>query len=111
MSFETLSEKYDFRKIKTNYTYNNSKLRITEIKRQDGEHMSRKSVIKLCDSFQAELREKYPNVHGLISVSFKYPQRWFSGDVSSFDKPINYFTPSDSLLDFEDPEDYECIRF
>ena len=54
MSFETLSEKYDFRKIKTNYTYNNSKLRIMEIKRQDGEHMSRKSVIKLCDSFQAE---------------------------------------------------------
>ena len=111
MTFESLSEKYSFKKIKTNYTYNNSKLRITEIRRQDDEHMSRKAMIKLCDGFQAELREKYKGVHGLISVSIKYSQRWYSGDVSAFDKPINYFTPSDSNLDFEDPGDYECIRF
>ena len=58
-----------------------------------------------------ELREKYPDVDGLISVSIKYPQRWYSGNVSHFNSPINYFTPSDSLLDFEDPEEYEKIRF
>ena len=68
MSFESLSEKYDFRKIKTNYTYNNSKLRITEIKRQDGEHMSRKAVIKLCDSFQAEFGKNIPTC--MVSSQF-----------------------------------------
>ena len=75
------------------------------------EKTSRKSMIKLCDTFLEELRNKYPTMDGLISVSIKYPQRWYSGDSSSFNEPINYFTPSDSELDFEDPEEYESIRF
>ena len=111
MDFETLTQKYDFSKIKNGYSYNGAKLQITEIKRQDGEPMTRKAMIKLCDSFLAELREKYTHAEGLVSVSIKYPQRWYSGDVSSFNKQINYFTPSDSDLDFEDPEEYEAIRF
>jgi hypothetical protein len=68
-------------------------------------------MIKMCNTFIAELRQTYPEAEGLVSVSIKYPQRWYSGDVSSFKDPINFFTPSDSLLDFEDPEDYEAIRF
>ena len=111
MDFETLVNKYDFRKIKNGYTYNGAKLQITEIKRKDGDPMTRKAMIKLCDSFLAELREKYPHVDGLVSVSIKYPQRWFSSNVSSFNQAINYFTPSDSDLDFEDPEEYEAIHF
>ena len=67
-------------------------------------------MIKMCDSFLAELRAHYPESDGLVSVSIKYPQRYYSGDVSSFNKPINYFTPSDSDLDFDDPESYELIR-
>ena len=82
MNFEQLSQTYDFRKIKNGYTYNGAKLQITEIKRQDGEMMSRKAMIKMCDSFLAELREKYPQVDGLVSVSLKYPQRWYSSNVS-----------------------------
>ena len=111
MDFETLVNKYDFRKIKNGYTYNGAKLQITEIKRKDGDPMTRKAMIKLCDSFLAELREKYPHVDGLVSVSIKYPQRWYSSNVSSFNQAINYFTPSDSDLDFEDPEEYEAIHF
>ena len=86
MDFETLQQTYDFTKIKTNWSYNNSKLKVTDIRRSDGEHMSRKEMIKLCDTFQAELKEKYPTVDGYISVSIKYPQRWYSGDVSSSTK-------------------------
>jgi len=111
MDFETLSERYDFKKIKNGYTYNGAKLRITEIRRKDGENMTRKAMIKLCNGFLEELRETYPEADGLVSVTIKYPQRYYSGDVSSFNDPINFFTPSDSLLDFEDPDSYECIRF
>ena len=68
MDFETLTQKYDFRKIKNGYTYNGAKLQITEIKRKDGDPMTRKAMIKLCDSFLAELREKYPHVDGLVSL-------------------------------------------
>ena len=102
---------FDFKRKQTNYTYNGAKLKITDIQRKDGKMMSRKDMVKMCDTFQKELRLKYPGVEGLISVSIKYPQRWYSGDVSAFDKPINYFTPSDSDLDFDDPEEYEKIRF
>jgi hypothetical protein len=111
MDINNLTDKYDFKKIKNGYSYNGAKLRITEIRRKDGEHMTRKAMIKMCNTFLAELRQTYPNADGLVSVSIKYPQRWYSGDVSSFRDPINFFTPSDSLLDFEDPEDYEAIRF
>ena len=111
MDINNLTEKYNFRKIKTGYTYNGAKIRITEITRKDGEHMTRKAMIKMCNTFLAELRQTYPDAEGLVSVSIKYPQRYYSGDVSSFRDPINFFTPSDSLLDFEDPEDYEAIRF
>ena len=106
-----MEQHFDFKRIKTNYTYNGAKLKITDIKRKDGEMMTRKHMIKMCNTFKAELKEKYPDVDGLISVSIKYTQRWYSGDVSSFNDPINYFTPSDSDLDFEDPEEYEMIRF
>lgn len=102
---------FDFKRKNTNYTYNGAKLKITEIKRKDGEKMTRKQMIKMCNTFQEELKEKYKDVEGLISVSIKYPQRWYSGDVSSFGEPINFFTPSDSYLDFADPEEYDMIRF
>ena len=102
MDFETLVNKYDFRKIKNGHSYNGAKLQITEIKRKDGDPMTRKAMIKLCDSFLVELREKYKDVDGYVSVSIKYTQRWYSGDVSSFDQSIKYFTPSDSDLEFEE---------
>ena len=111
MNPEYMAEHFDFKRIKTNYTYNGAKLKITDIKRKDSGSMSRKDMIKMCNTFLSELREKYPDVDGLVSVSIKYPQRWYSGDVSDFNSPINYFTPSDSLLDFDDPEEYEKIRF
>ena len=80
-----MEQNFDFKRIKTNYTYNGAKLKITDIKRKDGEMMTRKHMIKMCNTFKAELKAKYPNVDGLISVSIKYTQRWYSGDVSSFD--------------------------
>ena len=111
MDFETLSQKYEFKKIKTGYTYNGANLRITDISRKDGENMTRKQMIKLCDAFLSELRLKYPEAEGIVSVSIRYPQRWYSGNTSKFDQPIKYFTPSDSDLDFLDPESYSNIRF
>ena len=47
MDIETLTNKYDFKKIKNGYTYNGAKLRITEIRRKDGENMTRRAMIKM----------------------------------------------------------------
>ena len=111
MNPEYLAQHYDLKRVKTNVSYNGTKLRITDIKRKDGEMMSRKQMIKMCDGFLAELREKYPTVDGLVSVSIKYPDRWYSADVSDFKSAINYFHMSQYEEMDNDPEYYEQIRF
>ena len=83
------SKNFEFSAIKNNASYNGERLRIRDIKRIDGEPMSRKQMKKICDGFLADLREKYPGVDGLISVSIKYPDRWYSGDVSKFNQDIS----------------------
>jgi hypothetical protein len=45
MDINNLTNKYDFKKIKNGYSYNGAKLRITEIRRKDGEHMTRKAKV------------------------------------------------------------------
>ena len=111
MNPEHLVQNYDMTKIKNNASYNGTKMRITDIKRKDGELMSRKEMTKMCNGFLSELRSKYPDVDGYVSVSIKYPDRWYSGDVSDFKSPINYFH-MDQYEEMEnDPEYYEQIRF
>ena len=51
MNPELLAQKYDMTRIKNNSSYNGTKIRITDIKRKDGEMMSRKEMIKMCDGF------------------------------------------------------------
>ena len=111
MNPEHLVQNYDMTKIKNNASYNGAKLRITDIKRKDGELMSRKEMIKICNGFLSELRAKYNDFDGYVSVSIRYPDRWYSGDVSDFKSPINYFH-MDQYEEMEnDPEYYEQIRF
>ena len=56
MNPEILAQKYDMTRIKNNSSYNGTKIRITDIKRKDGEMMSRKEMIKMCDGFLSEIR-------------------------------------------------------
>ena len=58
MTLEHLAKKYDLKRLKTNASMNGVKLRITDIKRTDGEMMSRKEMITMCDGFLAELQNK-----------------------------------------------------
>ena len=102
---------FDFKRIKTNVWYNEAKLKITEIRRKDNKMISRKKLKKLCNQFLAEVKEKYPDADGLISVSIKYSNRWYSGDVSNFHQKINYFSLDDYEDIGEDPEEYEAFRF
>ena len=111
MTPEFLDQHYDLSRIKNNAKYNGSKLRITDVKRKDGEMMSRKEMVKMCNGFLAELQNKYKDGDGLISVSIKYPDRWYSADVSQLHTPINYFH-MDQYEEMEnDPEQYEQFDF
>ena len=57
MNPDYFAQNFEFSNIKNNATYNGEKLRIREIKRNDGEAMSRKQMIKMCNGFLSELRE------------------------------------------------------
>ena len=111
MTHEFLDQHYDLSRIKINAIYNGVKMRITDVNRKDGEMMSRKEMIKMCNGFLAELQSKYKDGDGYVSVTIKYPDRWYSGDVSQLHSPINYFH-MDQYEEMEnDPEYYEKIRF
>ena len=109
--YQNIDDKFKFKTIKNNTTYNGTKLRIREVSRKDGEKMSRKQMKKMCNKFLADVKEKYPSAEGLVSVTIKYGNRWYSGDVSNFHEPINYFSLDDYEEMGEDPEFYESIRF
>jgi len=111
MNPEYIENTFSIKTIKNNTTCNGTKLRIREITRKDDNMMSRKQMKKLCNQFRVDLREKYPDAEGLISVSIKYENRWFSGDVSSFHEPINYFSMNEYDEMGEDPDYYDTIRF
>jgi len=106
-----MEEIYDFKRIKNAVSYNGAKLRITEISRKDDEMISRKKMIKLCNQFLEEIKAKYPDAEGLVSVTIKYPNRWYSSEVSKFNEPINFFSLEDYEMDEEDPGYYESFRF
>jgi hypothetical protein len=106
-----IGKTFKFKTIANNTTYNGTKLRINEITRKDGEMMSRKLMKKLCNQFLADLKEKYTQADGLVSVTIKYGNRWYSGDVSSFNEPINYFSLDDYEEMGKDPGHYGAIRF
>ena len=109
--YQDLGDKFKFRTIANNTTYNGTKLRIREITRKDDEMMSRKQMKKMCNQFLSDVKEKYPAAEGLVSVTIKYDNRWYSGDVSNFHEQINYFS-LDDYEEFEtDPGYYEAIRF
>ena len=111
MTLEQLAKTYDMSRIKTNASVNGVKLRITDIKRTDGEMLSRKEMITMCDGFLAELQNKYKDGDGYVSVTIKYPNRYWSADVSKLHSPINYFHMDQYESMGEDPEHYEQIRF
>ena len=73
--------------------------------------MTRKEMKKICDGLLSEIRAKYHDVDGYVSVSIRYPDRWYSGDVSKINSPINYFHMSQYEEMDNDPENYEQIRF
>ena len=104
-------DNYNLKRIKNGVSVNGAKLKITEVSRKDGELITRKKMIKLCNQFLESVKEKYPDAEGLVSVTIKYPNRWYSSDVSKFSENIHFFTMEDYEMEDEDPNEYESFRF
>ena len=55
-------------------------------------------MIEMCNEYLQQIRAKYSDFEGLVSVSIKYSDRWYSADDSEFEDDINYFMSSDGGL-------------
>ena len=102
---------YKVNNVKNKVKYNNDKeeLKILNISRKDGKKITRDEMIKLSNKLQESYQKRYSR--GIISVSIKYPERYYSADVSTLNETINYFTMNDYNEMDQDPEEYKSFRF
>jgi hypothetical protein len=96
-------------KIANKTVLNGKPLEILEITHKDGSMISRKELKAICNLRQKSMQAKFGG--GIISVSIEYSNRWFSGDTSRLNEPINYFSLNDYEEYEEDPEEYISFRF
>jgi hypothetical protein len=96
-------------KIKNKTYYNGQHMKIYEFQRNHKKRITRQEMIDVANEMRKDLKEKYGD--GIISVSIKYPNRWYSGEVSYLNEDINFFTMDDYDEFDEDPNKYQKIRF
>ena len=87
MTPEFLDQHYDLSRIKNNAIYNGLKMRITDVNRKDGEMMSRKEMIKMCNGFLTELQNKYKA--STMTLKVVWTGAW---SIMSWDKRISIVT-------------------
>ena len=92
---------------KTSYDGNLSQIK--EVTRNDGKKINRDEMIEISSLFKKSLTKLYK--HGIVSVSIKYPDRYYSANVSSLHDDINFFTSDDYDVFSEDPLEYKSFRF
>lgn len=102
-------DKFQIKNIKNQILVQGQPIQILEFRLKNGKKISREKMIKICDELKDDAVEQYG--HGIISVSIRYPDRWYSGDVSDMDKDINYFSSNDYDVFDDDPEEYDAFRF
>ena len=101
--------KYKIKNLKNKITYQGRPLTILEFNKANNKYISRNKMMEICNKLVRDLRAKHGD--GIVSVSIKYPERWYSGDVSQLSEPVNYFTANDYDEFDEDPEQYTAFRF
>lgn len=102
-------KKYSIKNLKNKTTYQGRPMTILDFRRRNGKKISRDALRDICDQLLRDLRDKHE--YGIISVSIKYPERWYSGEVSQLNEEINYFSANDYDSFDADPEEYEAFRF
>ena len=102
------TSKYDITILKNKAEYNGQKMSIMNFKHKDKTKIRRNEMIKFCDEILKSYRKKYAD--GIIEVSIKYPNRWYSADATYLKDDINYFTLNEYDEFEDDPEEYAEFR-
>ena len=87
------TSKYDITILKNKAEYNGQKMNIMNFKHKDKTKVKRKDMVNFCNEILKSYRKKYTD--GIIEVSIKYPNRWYSADATYLKDDINYFSLDD----------------
>jgi len=102
------TSKYDITILKNKAEYNKQKMSIMNFKRKDKKKIKRNEMISFVDEILKSYRKKHQD--GIIEVSIKYPNRWYSADATYIKDDINYFTLNEYDEFDDDPEEYAEFR-
>ena len=100
---------YKIERIQNKITNDQMPIEITNISRKDGKMVKRDDMIKICNKLKKGIKSIFSS--GIVIVSIKYPNRYFSGNASSLNQDINYFTADDYDEFDEDPNEYKSFQF
>ena len=100
---------YKIERIQNKITNDPMPIEITNISRKDGKMIKRDDMIKICNKLKKGIKSIFSS--GIVIVSIKYPNRYFSGNASSLNQDINYFTADDYDEFDEDPNEYKSFQF
>ena len=85
------------------------KLRLLEVSRTDGGMITRAKLIRLTKKIRDDYRKTFAN--GLVMVSIRYTNRWYSGSKTSLNEDPEIFSMNRYDEFDEDPEEYSMFRF
>ena len=102
------TSKYDITILKNKAEYNKQKMSIMNFKRKDKKKIKRNEMISFVDEILKSYRKKHQD--GIIEVSIKYPNRWYSADATYIKDDINYFSLNEYDEFDDDPEEYAEFR-
>jgi hypothetical protein len=103
-----LLSNFDVQVLNNNVDIEGQKLQVFNFVRKDKKKIQRKEMIQICDEMKKSFQKKHKD--GLIEISIKYPQRWYSGDCSRLFESLNVFNMNDYEEFDKDPEEYLEFR-
>lgn len=101
--------KYKIKNIKNQTKINGKPITILEFRRANGSKIKRNEMMRIGKALLKDLRTQHED--GYISISIRYPERWYSGSATRLNDDIDYFTANDYDEFDEDPEEYATFRF
>jgi intein-encoded DNA endonuclease-like protein len=79
-----------------------------EISRRNTHRLKREEVDQIAEKFRRDFLKK--GDHGVLSVSLKYPQRWYSSHATDLHHEVNLFNLEDYNTHERDPGRYDKFR-
>jgi hypothetical protein len=102
-------QSFNLKRVENKAYLSGQKLRMIEVTRKNGGMITRADVIRLSKKIRDDYRKTFSD--GVVIVSIRYPNRWYSGSKSTLKDDPEIFSMNGYDEFDEDPEEYTMFRF